>query len=78
MWWQHSYEYEFVLYLGYIGSNAMIFNYYLPRNYKKQAAKLENTEDYSLSPGLKSLHPIYLCGLPEEAEPLISGCFISI
>lgn len=58
MWWLHNYEYEFVLYLGHIGSNAMTFNYYLSRNYKKQAAKLANAVDYSLFIGLKSPHPV--------------------
>lgn len=78
MWWLHNYEYELVLYLGHIGSNAMIFNYCLSRNCKKKAAKLENTVNYSLSTGLKSLHPIYLCGVPEGTEPFSSGLFISI
>lgn len=56
MWWLHNYEYEFVLCLGHIGSNAMTFNYHLSRNYKKQAAKLENAVNYSLFIGLKSPH----------------------
>lgn len=61
MWWLHNYEYEFVLCLGHIGSNAMTFNYHLSRNYKKEAAKLENAVNY----WTEEPTPCYPWGVPE-------------
>lgn len=66
MWWLHGYE--FVPYLGHTASNAVIFNFYLSRNYAKQAAEIEKTMIYSWSNRLQSsTGPVYLGDVPIAA-----------
>lgn len=54
MWWLHGYE--FVPYLGHTASKAVIFNFYLSRNYAKQAAEIEKNNDLFLVKQIAEQH----------------------